>query len=113
MTVTGPPRWIWRRKVGTTLPRLPEHVAEPHRDEVAVVRLGDLLHDLLGDPLRGAHELVGRTALSVEMSTRCSTPNSAASSATFRVPRTLLVTASAMFASISGTCLCAAAWNTA
>ena len=56
--------------------------------------------------------LVGRTALSVEISTRCSTPNSAESSATFLVPSTLFVTASAMLPSISGTCLCAAAWNT-
>ena len=40
--------------------------------------------------------LVGRTALSVEISTKCSTPNSADSSATFLVPSTLLVTASAM-----------------
>ena len=57
--------------------------------------------------------LVGRTALSVEMSTKCSTPNSAESSATFRVPSTLLVIASATLLSISGTCLCAAAWKTA
>ena len=43
-----------------------EHVAEPHRDEVPLVRLGDLLHDLLGHPLGRAHDagrahgLVGR-----------------------------------------------------
>ena len=36
-----------------------EHVAEPHRDEVPPAGLGDLLHDLLGDPLGGAHD-VGR-----------------------------------------------------
>ena len=57
--------------------------------------------------------LVGCTALSVEISTKCSTPNSADSSATFWVPSTLLVIASATFSSMSGTCLCAAAWNTA
>ena len=57
--------------------------------------------------------LAGRTALSVEISTRCSTPYSADSSATFLVPSTLLVTASATLPSMRGTCLCAAAWKTA
>jgi hypothetical protein len=52
------------------------------------------------------------TALSVEMSTKRSTPSSAARSAMFRVASVLLRTASIGFDSISGTCLYAAAWKT-
>ena len=55
---------------------------------------------------------VGRTALSVEMSTKCCVPYSNAISTTLRVPSTLFVMASTTFSSISGTCLCAAAWKT-
>ena len=57
--------------------------------------------------------LVGRTALSVEMNTKCVAPVSTAVSTMFLVPSTLLVTASTTLSSISGTCLCAAAWKTA
>ncbi len=55
---------------------------------------------------------VGFTALSVEMLTKTSTACSSASSARFAVPKTLLRIASSGFSSISGTCLCAAAWKT-
>jgi hypothetical protein len=50
--------------------------------------------------------------LSVETLTKRSTSNSAQSSATLRVPTTLLKKASSGFDSMRGTCLCAAAWNT-
>jgi hypothetical protein len=46
------------------------------------------------------------------MSTKRSTPNSTATSAVTRVASTLLRTDSTGFASISGTCLNAAAWKT-
>ena len=50
--------------------------------------------------------------MSVETSTNRFAPNSTAMSATVRVPSVLLRTASSGFASISGTCLYAAAWKT-
>ena len=54
----------------------------------------------------------GFTALSVEMSTKRSTPNSTATSAITFVASVLLRTDSSGLASISGTCLYAAAWKT-
>ena len=57
--------------------------------------------------------LVGRTALSVEMNTKWLTSCCTDASTMFLVPITLLVTASITLSSMSGTCLCAAAWNTA
>ncbi len=56
--------------------------------------------------------LVGFTALSVEMSTKWLTPAAMLASTSCRVPSTLFVTASSTLSSISGTCLCAAAWKT-
>ena len=47
-----------------------------------------------------------RSAPAARRRSRC------ASATTLRVPMTLLVTASSGFSSISGTCLCAAAWKT-
>ena len=55
--------------------------------------------------------LVGFTALSVEICTNRLTPYLSASWARFRVPKTLFFTASSGTGSISGTCLCAAAWK--
>ena len=54
----------------------------------------------------------GFAALSVEMSTKRSTPNSTATSASERVARTLFETACSGFASSIPTCLYAAAWKT-
>ena len=69
VTVTGPPRAIWRRKSGITLPEA-EHVAEAHRDVMGAVPvhlaggrgLDDPLADGLGLPehVRRIHGLVGR-----------------------------------------------------
>ena len=56
--------------------------------------------------------LVGFTALSVEINTNLSAPYLTAARATFFVPRTLFLIASSGWASIRGTCLCAAAWKT-
>ena len=55
---------------------------------------------------------VGFTALSVEIRTKRFTPASAAARAVFSVPMTLFLIASFGLTSISGTCLCAAAWKT-
>jgi len=49
--------------------------------------------------------LVGRTALSVDTSTKRSTPLSTAACMAARVPRMLLVTADQGFSSSMGTCL--------
>ena len=54
----------------------------------------------------------GLTALSVETRTKRRAPNSIAASATTRVPSALFRTDSSGLASISGTCLYAAAWKT-
>ena len=56
--------------------------------------------------------LVGFTALSVLMSTNRRAPYFRAANAVLYVPSTLLLMASLGLPSISGTCLCAAAWNT-
>jgi hypothetical protein len=49
--------------------------------------------------------LVGLTALSVEISTKVSTPASSAASAVYQVATTLLCTPSMTFCSTIGTCL--------
>ncbi|MNT81776.1 hypothetical protein D3C72_2214070 [compost metagenome] len=49
--------------------------------------------------------LVGRTALSVDTSTKYSTADSIAARAMFRVPKTLFMMPSAALHSTSGTCL--------
>ena len=55
--------------------------------------------------------LVGRTALSVEIMTKSSTPVRSAALATTIIPRTLFLTASALFASICAEALgCMGAW---
>ena len=56
--------------------------------------------------------LVGCTALSVEKSTKRSTPTYCAASTTRFVPSTLVATPSTGCASTKGSCLYAAAWNT-
>ncbi|MNW00698.1 hypothetical protein D3C71_1962270 [compost metagenome] len=53
--------------------------------------------------------LVGRTALSVEISTKLRTPARSADCAVCRVPMVLFSTPSAMLCSTIGTCLYAAA----
>ena len=55
---------------------------------------------------------VGFTALSEEIMTKRPTPAATEASAIDLVPNTLLVTAWAGWSSMSGTCLCAAAWRT-
>ena len=57
--------------------------------------------------------VAGRTALSVDTSTKRFAPASPAAAATMRVATALLRTASTGFSSINGTCLYAAAWKTA
>ena len=107
VTVTGPPRAIWRRKSGMTLPDEPSTL--PKRTEMKLVPLPSRAAAVSTIHSQSAfvwpRTFFGRTALSVETSTNCLTPCSAASSASTFVPSTLLRTDSSGFASISGTCL--------
>ncbi len=114
VTVTGPPRAIWRRKIGITLPAelstLPKRTATNFVGTSSRSPWEPTIHSQ--SVFDWPKTLFGLTALSVEMSTKRSTPCSTATSATTRVPSTLLRTDSSGFASISGTCLYAAAWKT-
>ena len=88
-----------------------ENVPEPHTHISTLSSRAAIMDDVLDDALRGTHApmtLEGRTALSVEIRAKCSTLYRAQSVTTFSVPSTSFITASATFASISGTCLCAA-----
>src|ERR1700753_2295013 len=110
VTVTGPPAAIWRRKIGTTEPDEPSTL--PKR--TVAYRVPGYLADA-ASTAHSAHALeapitvAGRTALSVETSTKVFTPSSPAILATRRVARALLRIASTGLASIIATCLYAAA----
>jgi len=102
--VTGPPAAICFLNSGITLPLLPNTL--PKRTETNRVPLfcnefTASSASLLVTPMM----LVGRTALSVEIITKSSSPCSAAPRAVLYVPNTLFSTASNMCASIIGTCL--------
>ncbi len=105
VTVTGPPRAICSRKIGTTLPEesstLPNRTVTSRHAEAAALACTNSSASRLHEPMT----LVGFTALSVETMTNASTSNSSARSASVRVASTMLRTASATWASISGTCL--------
>ena len=111
VTVTGPPSAICWRKMGTTLPRLPstlpkrtETNGRPHAARAASVTTSSATR--LVQPMT----LAGLTALSVEMSTKRSTPMAGGQlDHVARAERRCCVTASSALPSISGTCLCAAA----
>ena len=112
--VTGPPAAIWLLKMGMTLPRLPRTL--PKRTDTNVwpgpaLRAASCTRNSTMRLLAPMTD-VGLTALSVEMLTKCVTPCLRASVMRLRLPMTLLNTASSGFSSMSGTCLCAAAWKT-
>ncbi len=88
-----------------------QHVAKAHHRKQFARPPRGLQHQQFGKPLGSAIDVGRATALSVEIRTKRSTPKRSETSTTFFVPSTLLVTASAGLASISGTCLCAAAWT--
>ena len=112
VSVTGPPLAIWLRNSGITLPLEPSTL--PKRTAMYSVWLRRAMYCTISSVMRlvAPITLVGLTALSVDSCTYCFTPYLSAQSATFSVPPTLFFTASAGLSSISGTCLCAAAWNT-
>jgi hypothetical protein len=107
VTVTGPPRSIWRRKIGITLPDEPSTL--PNR--TATNRVAMSLRAPYASTIHSQRAfdcpitVFGLTALSVETSTKRSARNSIATSAITRVASVLLRTDSSGFASISGTCL--------
>ena len=113
VTVTGPPRSICRRKIEITLPDEPRTL--PKRTATNRVGMSSRavpVHDPLAQHLALAVDRLRVQALSVEISTNRFAPNSAATSAITCVASTLFPTDSMGFASIIGTCLYAAAWNT-
>ena len=106
VTVTGPPLRICSRNSGTTEPddssTLPKRtIAKRVPFAVSCSACSTSSAKRLDAPMM----LVGLTALSVETSTKVSTPLSRAARAVRSVPRTLLQTPSMMFCSTSGTCL--------
>ena len=107
VTVTGPPRAICRRKIGTTEPdepsTLPNRTATNRVDTSARWPHVSTIHS--ASAFDWPITVRGFAALSVETRTKRLAPNSAATSATTRVPSVLLRTASIGFASISATCL--------
>src|SRR5690625_2897429 len=113
VTVTGPPVLICCRNNDTTGPEAPSTL--PDR---TMVKREELWR--LASPSRASSAMrweapimfVGRTALSVEISTKDSTPARMAASAQYQVPYTLLRTPSTTLCSTRGTCLEAAAWYT-
>ena len=114
MTVTGPPRAICLRKVGITLPDDPSTF--PKRTPQNFVPVFSRWPQASTSHSQSAFvwpmTFFGATALSVETRTNRFAPNSTAALATVRVTSVLFRTASAGFASTSGTCLYAAAWKT-
>src|SRR6478736_2590919 len=114
VTVTGPPRSICLRKIGITLPdelrTLPKRTATKRVATSRRCPNDSTIHSqrAFDCPIT----VFGLTALSVEMKTNRSTPNSAASSTRIRVPTTLFRTDSSGCVSSIATCLYAAAWNT-
>ena len=104
--MTGPPRSIWLRKIGTTLPEEPSTLpkrTEAKRVPRCLCPAASTIHSAIA--FEAPITVFGLTALSVEISTKRSTSEAAAVSAVIRVAIALLRTASSGLASISGTCL--------
>ena len=91
--MTGPPCWICRRKMLTTLPRLPRTLPKRTHENLVSLREAMDCTTISASRLVAPITLDGRTALSVEIMTKDSTPCCAAISASCRVPNTLLCTA--------------------
>ncbi len=110
VTVTGPPASICFWKSGITLPLLPSTF--PKRTATNSVLECRLYVWIIISQTRFVAPMmfVGLTALSVDIMTNRRTFHLSAACTTFQVPRTLFFTASFGLSSISGTCLCAAAW---
>ena len=112
VTVTGPPRAIWRSNSGTTEPdepsTFPNRTIAPATPDSLSARRIQISATRLVAPIT----LSGSTALSVEIKTKRSAPAATAARAAFIAPRTLVRMASFGLASISGTCFSAAAWMT-
>ncbi len=106
VTVTGPPRAIWRRKIGTTEPEEPRTL--PKRTVANFVsgqRCWAASTANSASAFDAPITVAGCTALSVETSTKRLAPASPATRATSRVARALLRTASTGLRSMSPTCL--------
>ncbi len=111
--MTGPPRSICWRKIGITEPdepsTLPKRTATKRVSTSGWSANDSMIHShtAFDWPIT----FFGFAALSVEIRTKRSTPNSTATSASVRVASTLFETACSGFASSIPTCLYAAAWK--
>ena len=107
VTVTGPPFSICFRNVGMTLPdelsTLPKRTATKRVWTSRRCPSDSMIHSQ--NAFDWPITVFGLTALSVEINTKRSTSNSAASSATIFVATTLFRTDSSGWVSIRGTCL--------
>ncbi len=112
VTVKGPPSSICFWNALSTEPRLPSTL--PNRTEMYRPRARPSTPAVNPSATRFEYPrmLHGSAALSVETLTKHSTPEASAASSTASVPHTLVLNPSTGWASSSGRCLSAAAWNT-
>ena len=106
VTVTGPPRAIWRRKIGTTEPDEPRTL--PKRTvakRVTGKRCASASTANSASAFDAPMTVAGETALSVETWTKCLTAFWPAMRAMIRVAIALLRTASTGLPSMRPTCL--------
>ena len=107
VTVTGPPWAICFVNISTTLPAepstLPKRMIEKRVAPCACSWRAST--SFSATCLVAPMTFVGRTALSVEIMTKRATPCRTAASASWRVPSTLLSTASSGWNCRMGTCL--------
>ena len=105
--MTGPPRSIWRRKIGITDPdepsTLPKRTATNRVETSSRCANDSTIHSQTA--FDWPSRFFGFAALSVEMKTKRSTPNSTETCTITRVASTLFVTAWSGFVSSIGTCL--------
>ena len=115
VTVTGPPRSIWRRKIGITEPdepsTLPKRTATKLRLDVVARSANDsTIHSQTA--FDWPSRFFGFAALSVEISTKRSTPNSTATSAIDARREHVVRDRLQRVRLEHRTCLYAAAWKT-
>ena len=106
----GPPARICFWNNGTTLPELPSTLPKRTIEKRVTCCVSDRACRISSaSRLEVPMILVGRTALSVEISTKSCTPHSTAAVDRVRVPNALVRMPSAGLCSTMGTCLYAAA----
>ena len=110
--MTGPPASICFLNNGITLPLLPSTLPNRTATNSVLERLLYVCTIISQIRFVAPIMFVGFTALSVEINTNRFAPCLSAACTVLSVPNTLFLIASFGDTSISGTCLCAAAWYT-